>query len=232
MGEAAVYLPEPTRPVCQTDRTLDPGAVVRHLAHELRQPLSTIESAAYYLKLVCKNDPRLDRQLERIELMVHQMSWILSDASHFLQAARNPPQRIDLAEIFSELLCTEALQQNVELDWTATSASPQVWMDPFQANHLACTVLNVFRQIAGHEKPVFLSFYRNGVNAVLECSCQPVLEIAENCQDLLDPFTLHLPPGSGLALASAKRIVESNYGSISIQSRNGFLKLEIALPAL
>ena len=58
-----------------------------------------------------------------------------------------------------------------------------------------------------------------------------MLAIGDNCQDLLEPFTLNLPPGLGLALASAKRIVESNNGSISIQSHNGFLKLEILLPA-
>ncbi len=50
------------------------------LAHELRQPLSTIESLAYYLELTVESD-HIRRQLERIRLMVDRANQILAEAS-------------------------------------------------------------------------------------------------------------------------------------------------------
>ncbi len=53
---------------------------IGELAHELRQPLSTIESLAYYLELTSESD-HIRHQLERIRLMVDRANQILSQAS-------------------------------------------------------------------------------------------------------------------------------------------------------
>ena len=53
---------------------------IGELAHELRQPLSTIESLAYYLELTSESD-HIRRQLERIRLMVDRANQILAQAS-------------------------------------------------------------------------------------------------------------------------------------------------------
>jgi hypothetical protein len=53
---------------------------IGELAHELRQPLSTIESLAYYLELTSESD-HIRCQLERIRLMVDRANQILAQAS-------------------------------------------------------------------------------------------------------------------------------------------------------
>jgi len=50
------------------------------LAHALRQPLSTIESLAYYLELTTEDD-QICRHLRQIRLMVDRAGRILDDAS-------------------------------------------------------------------------------------------------------------------------------------------------------
>ena len=50
------------------------------LAHELRQPLSTIESLAYYLEMTAADD-QVCRCLEQIRLMVSRANCILEHAS-------------------------------------------------------------------------------------------------------------------------------------------------------
>ncbi len=82
MAQAAIVALQHSE-TCSQQQPLDTASVVRHLAHELRQPLSTIEASAYYLKLVLEDqNSGATRQLDRIEQMVHQISWILSDAVH------------------------------------------------------------------------------------------------------------------------------------------------------
>jgi len=57
-----------------------PADVLGTVAHELRQPLSNIETIAYYLSLVLpKNDPKIQEQLERIRELVQETNEILSN---------------------------------------------------------------------------------------------------------------------------------------------------------
>jgi signal transduction histidine kinase len=53
---------------------------IEDLAHELRQPLSTIESLAYYLEITAADD-RVCRQLQQIRRMVDRASRILDHAA-------------------------------------------------------------------------------------------------------------------------------------------------------
>jgi hypothetical protein len=50
------------------------------LVHDLRQPLSTIESLAYYLELVCA-DPGTRTHLKQIQKMVTEANSILEHTS-------------------------------------------------------------------------------------------------------------------------------------------------------
>ncbi len=53
---------------------------IDELAHELRQPLSTIESLAYYLEITAADD-EMCTHLQRIRLMVNRASRILDHAA-------------------------------------------------------------------------------------------------------------------------------------------------------
>jgi signal transduction histidine kinase len=50
------------------------------LVHDLRQPLSTIESLAYYLELVCA-DPKARTHLQQIQELIGEANNILEHAS-------------------------------------------------------------------------------------------------------------------------------------------------------
>ncbi len=55
-------------------------SVLDTLVHELRQPLSVIESLAYYLELTSE-DEKSSLHLQQIQAMVHQASQILNQAT-------------------------------------------------------------------------------------------------------------------------------------------------------
>ena len=58
-----------------------PAVVLQTIAHELRQPLSAIESIAYYLSLVLPRDGGPARkQARRLQQLVEQSNWILTCA--------------------------------------------------------------------------------------------------------------------------------------------------------
>jgi signal transduction histidine kinase len=64
--------------------------ILKNLVHDLRQPLSTIETSAYYLNLLLSDAPaRAHEQLRSIEHQVDRAAALLSEAVaelHRLQA--------------------------------------------------------------------------------------------------------------------------------------------------
>jgi len=75
---------QPARSAPQTAETPpgDAAELIRHLAHELRQPLSGIESVAYYVDmLVSEARPDLIPHCRRLRAMVQHANWLLDDAA-------------------------------------------------------------------------------------------------------------------------------------------------------
>ena len=106
---AQATAPQPESPSPVTSR-YDAAEVIRHLAHELRQPLSTIESIAYYLEIILpKTNSKAREQVGKLQQMVHQSNWILTDAIHFLQAA---PPRPDPGPLRSKVHCERSFPSN------------------------------------------------------------------------------------------------------------------------
>ena len=208
-------------------------AVVRHLAHELRQPLSTIESIAYYLKIVVpQKDARTHQHLEKLQEVVQQAGWILSDAVHFLQASAPVPQLVDL----NELICacvrdiSKGGQNWVRLEMDA--APLVVRLDPEQARHLLRNVLFFFWE-ACHPEPnlsVTTSAVDGEARAAFEAAALDYT--IEDLSAMFDPFSPHSPAGSGLSLASVRRIIEAHGGRLEFHStEGGVLALVLAFPA-
>ncbi len=70
-------------------QSLPAAVVLETIAHELRQPLSAIESIAYYLSLVLPRDGGPAReQAARLQQLVEQSNWILTSALQLADRGR------------------------------------------------------------------------------------------------------------------------------------------------
>lgn len=59
--------------------------VLQDLVHDLRQPLSNIETSAYFLNLLVGSaDPRVQEQLQAIQQQVEQAAGLLSQVAAIL----------------------------------------------------------------------------------------------------------------------------------------------------
>ena len=174
--------------------------VMSGVAHELRQPLSSIESIAYYLGLVLpQSDARAQEHLARIQELVEQSHWILSSGLRLAGPARTSEGvAIDLEEIIIET----APRKNFKLE---LGGLPPVSIDPGQAKELVHSLVMLFRQIATAAHPVTIRT-RIGEGAVLEFeSTAPGYRSASA-----------LCPGAGLGIEVSRRIVERQGGAFEI----------------
>ena len=208
------------------------STVVRHLVHELRQPLSTIESVAFYLQMVLgKHDSKLNPQLERLQQSVQQTSWILSDVVHFLQIVTPCPQLVDLNELISALMSELGRGPQPWIEGRLAAEPAIVRIDVEQGRHLVRNLLLFFRNLSRPEPRVGLRTEITPREIHLEVRARAEDRSPEEIQSLFEPFSVRLPPGSGLALASARRITEAHGGRIDLHRENGgMLSLLVAFP--
>lgn len=200
----------------------DAAQVVRHLAHELRQPLSTLESLAYYLDIVLPvTDIKARQQVEKIQQLVQQANWIVDDAVHFLQASPSNPSAVALDEVITQILADRSRGRRLNLHLELGPEPCLANLDPQQAQHMLTNLLALFRHIAQPETPINISTgVAYGESRVVFSCIAPGLS-REEVERRFDPFSQHSPAGTGLALASAKSIIERHHGLLELDCAEG-----------
>lgn len=211
----------------------EPAMVVRHIAHELRQPLSTIESIAFYLEMVLpRTEGKARRQLGKLQQEVRQINWILCDAIHFLRAAPLQLHLLDLSEVVSKGLSEWSTLQAVGICLRLEQNLPLIRLDLEQMEHMLRNIVAFFGRFSPPEHSIVLRTYAANDEAILEISSgAPECSIAD-MQPLFEPFDSHLPGGSGLGLASVRKIAEAHGARIDVHSNPaGTISLVVAFPA-
>jgi len=213
----------PSRPIdqpvralpAQAESSLDAAEVVRMMAHELRQPLSTIESIAYYLNLVLpREDERAREQLSRLQGLVEQSNWILSNGVRCVEVSGAARELVDIEEIASEVLARGPADMPVEAHFEGSL--PQVLLDPGQARELLGGLLSLLSKGSSDAAPIVFSTRQAGKRILVE---------------LTSPGrTPGQAVGASLSLESARQIVHTNGGTLEYLTNASGAKISISFP--
>jgi signal transduction histidine kinase len=195
--------------------------VLRAIAHEIRQPLSTIESIAYYLTLVLPDNDKHREQLARVQQLVEQSNWILSNGLGLADSRRAKPETIDIEELITQTISARPPSIDLPVECELTAELPLVKLDPGYARTLIENLLGLFRQIATEAHPARLRTSNGGLGIDIDVSTT-----APGYRS-----TASLPPGSALSLDCARRIAMMHGGSLthSIDPLTG-IRVRVMLP--
>jgi len=185
------------------------------IAHELRQPLSAIESIAYYLSLVLPRDGGPAReQAGRLQELVEQSNWILTCALQLADATPLAPQAVDL-----ETLVRQVADSTIRLE--LAGRLPLVRLDPGRGRALLENLLLLFRQVATDLHPVRIRTAMSDGGVLLTMATAVPGHRSE----------AGLGPGCGLSIESARRVVVLHGGAfrIHVDAVSG-VGVEVMLP--
>jgi len=211
------------------------------LAHEIRNPLSTI---SMNLDLVAEELPadesaqtrRLHQKIELLQGECRQLENILNAYLQFVRVGELELEPADLNQVvkrFLDFFKPQADSANVELSFHLAPGLPQI---PLDASLIRQVLQNLTRNCldAMPEGGVieFQTRCENG-DVVLEVIDNGAGIPQESCEKIFEAFYSRKAGGSGLGLSTARKIVEAHGGRISCDSEPGRgTSMTLKFPAL
>jgi len=203
-------------------RVDDAADAVQQLVHELRKPLRSIGEIAYYLDMALPlADARSRRQLLALQRQIRHARWILDDAVTPPDAEPLRLSTVDLREVISNALTGWQAEDTAWLVLDLEQDLPLVKADIGQIEQLI-------------RRPVlFVSADARRATRLRCRACDGSVAI-----ELTPPGRIEFPPtliapsaGPGMALASARRIIDRHGGRVEVERSAEQVTLRIILPA-
>jgi two-component system sensor histidine kinase HydH len=201
------------------------GSLAAGIAHEIRNPLSSIKGLATYFG---NKFAETDEDKESAGVMVREVDRLNRVISELLEFARPSELKLkqknikELLEHSVRLVQQDAKSNNIEIDLAVSDGLPSALLDP---DRFSQALLNLYlNAIQAMDEGGVLS-----VKSTLGEEGEIKVEIADtgagiNPNDLnkvFDPYFTTKTKGTGLGLAIVHKIIEAHNGEIRIRSAPG-----------
>jgi signal transduction histidine kinase len=200
---------------------LQPKELVEVLAHDLRQPLSTIEAIACYLDLILsRDDHRAREQVSKLHVLLEQMNWMIGNGTFALRDLQPAVQVSDLDELISHAMAARPAPE-LTREFRGGSEPALVRLDPAFAYPAIQSALQLAGAIAGERGLLQISTNSESGCILLSLRAMPG-----------EAWQGNLPPGAMLSLACIRKFAESHGGELLVHlSPGSHAELLVRLPA-
>lgn len=212
----------------QREKLASLGVLAAGVAHEIRNPLTSIKARAFTLSRLLRHNSDEHGDAVVISSEIARLERIVDDFLRFSKPTPPCPSLVQSGSTFRELAALlgpdlERRQLRIDVAATDDTAFPA---DPGQLRQV---LLNLLRNAMDASKPgdvITLSATRGTIR--IEREVVPVMTLAvsdrgtgippEVQRRLFDPFFTTKPSGTGLGLSISARIVEAHGGSLAYQT--------------
>jgi len=204
------------------------GRLLGRLAHEIRNPLSSLDIHVQLLeedlaRLAPENRKPLDSRLEIIHGELHRLESIVE---RFLRLAGPSALDLETAEIpkivthVCELLRAEASTRQIEIVTQIEPSLPPVIADPVRLTQALMNLVINAVQAVGKNGRVQVSAARSatGDDLVLRIQDNGPGIPADKLEEIFDPYFTTKPEGIGLGLWIARQIAVAHGGALRTEN--------------
>jgi two-component system sensor histidine kinase HydH len=204
------------------------GAMSAVLAHEIRNPLSSLKGHA---QLLAENPrgPRTEPRIERIVAGALRLEALTNDLLDFARSGAVHPTRTSPLKIL-EAAASTTEPDRIELSF---SEAPESWsLDPVRMEQVLVNLLSNALAVTPKGAAVSANVARFGDELVYAVRDRgPGVPASERAQ-IFEPFHTTRVRGTGLGLAVARRIVELHRGHIEVDDApDGGAVFRVHIPA-
>ena len=207
------------------------GQVAASIAHDLRNPLAVVRTAAYLLKrCLPDDDPKPQSYLDAIEAEVETANRIISNLMEVVRAKEAVKQAVDFGSTVHEVF--ERLQNRGEIE-CRIECQPEpftVHADPVQLRQVLGNLLSNGAEAMGGKGEIRIEARQAGEFDVLTVRDDGPGIPPEIRHTLFEPLVSTRVKGTGLGLAICRQIVERHGGTIELLPTEGGAAFQIRLP--
>jgi len=204
----------------KSERLAAIGEVAAMVGHDLRNPLTGISGAAYYLKmkLGAQMNKKTREMLELIQKDIEHSNKIINDLLDFSKDIRLVRTKTNVKSIVEETLAKMKIPNKVKI-LNLTKRIPEILVDLGQMNRVFENIIK--NAIEAMPRGGRLEIKSGRVNNSLKITFRDTGEgiTKENMGKLGNPLFSTKAKGVGMGLAICKRLIEAHDGSISVKSK-------------
>ncbi len=198
------------------------GGLAAGVAHEIRNPLSSIKGIASYYKSKFE-DGSEDKEMAGVMVEeVDRLSRVISELLEFARPTKLNKKPSDINELLKHsmrLVEQEAAAKKIGIQLNLASGSVEAEVDP---DRLTQCFLNLFLNAmqameSGGRLTVSSSTGLNG-NVTIDIKDNGSGISAEDLSKIFDPYFTTKPKGTGLGLAIVHKVIETHEGQIRVRS--------------
>jgi two-component system sensor histidine kinase HydH len=207
------------------------GKLTGGLAHEIKNPLSTIK---INLKLIGEDlegsetdDPRFARALRKIAVIqkeTDRLEQILEGFLRYIDRTEFQTARVDINELVGDMVDFYAPQAHSHSITIRQGLYGGPLMARVDSDRLKQVLLNLFinaRQAMPGGGELIIRTSLENENAIIQISDTGSGIVPDKLPHIFDAYYSTRPHGSGLGLPTAKKIVEAHNGVINVDSEPG-----------
>ncbi len=213
------------REVARSQRLASVGRLAAGVAHEIRNPLSSIKGFATYFKQRYPDRPE-DQQTADIMIQeVDRLNRVVGQLLEFAKPVPVKPKPVSLQTLLDDsikLIRDRAAEKNISIQTQNNTRMDEVRIDPDRINQVLLNLyLNAIDSMeSGGELKVEISYDGQHRNVVIQVSDTGRGISRENLSKIFEPYFTTKSTGTGLGLAIAHNIIEAMGGKITVVSDN------------
>lgn len=201
------------------------GSLAAGVAHEIRNPLSSIRGFAVYFKQKLSGNIEDEETADIMIAETERLNRVISQLIEFARPLTLKKEQTNLTDLVRHairLVAAEAKKNAVEIDVQAGEDLPQVDIDPDKTKQVFLNIfLNALSAMPdGGRLTVMLTAQKDFMEVTVSDTGTGIKE--EDLPRIYDPYFTSKPAGTGLGLAVVQKIMDAHSGTVQIDGKAGF----------
>jgi signal transduction histidine kinase len=206
------------------------GQFAAGIAHELRNPLTSIRSTIQYLSGEFEQDGETKKLAEGVLSEVDRLNGIVENLLNLAKPTESSPRELDVGEIIEHYLHfveAQAKKQNVQIQCQIEKELPKLFCDPAELRQVLINLVLNGMQAMPNGGPIVirasLFLPRDEIAAsgkkkiLIEVEDKGVGILSNLTEKVFEPFFTTKPGGTGLGLTICNNIVRRYGGEIWVE---------------